>query len=128
MLVRPQKKLFKRFGISALYNLMMPFDKTEVQTTIGGGNAQHTYETFPRYQVIKKSIGSFFSREKFGLHPPTIAKVWFSIFNYETGQHRSSNCQNQSNLAPGLFSKVVFHCVRNKNIQFYTKKFISNSF
>jgi len=33
-----------------------------------------------------------------------------------------------ANLAPGVVSKVVFHFVRIKNIQFYTKKFISNSF
>jgi len=59
--------------------------------------------------------------EKFGLHPPTIAKVRFSTFYYETGQHRSSICQNRANLAPGVVLKVVFHFVRIKNIQFYTK-------
>jgi len=35
-------------------------------------------------------------------HPRTIAKAWFSTFNYETGQHRPSNCQNWANLARSL--------------------------
>ena len=61
-------------------------------------------------------------REKSGLHSPTIVKVRFSTFNYETGQHRPSNCQNRANLAPRVVLKVVFHFVRIKNIQFYTKK------
>ena len=67
-------------------------------------------------------------REKSGLHPSTIVKVRFSTFNYETGQHRPSNYQNRANLAHGVVLKMVFHFVRIKNIQFYTKKFISNSF
>ena len=71
---------------------------------------------------------TFQEREKSSLHPLTIAKVWFLTFNYETGQYRPSNCQNRANLAPGVVFKVVFHFVRIKNIQFYTKKFISNSF
>jgi hypothetical protein len=70
---------------------------------------------------------SFF-REKSGLHPPTITKICFSTFNYKTGQHRPSNYQNRANLIPGVVLKVIFHFVRFKNIQFYTKKFINNSF
>jgi len=41
-------------------------------------------------------------REKSNFHPRTIAKVWFLTFNYETRQHRSSNCQNRANLAFGV--------------------------
>jgi len=78
--------------------------------------------------LLSRYIGGIKFREKSGLHPPTIAKVQFSIFNYETGQHGPSNCQNRANFAPGVVLKVVFYFVRIKNIQFYTKKFISNSF
>ena len=70
----------------------------------------------------------FFWGEKSNFHSPTIAKVWFSTFNYEIGQHMPSNCQNRANLAPRVVLKVIFHFVRIKNIQFYTKKFISDSF
>jgi len=66
--------------------------------------------------------------EKSVLHPSTIIKIRFSTFNYEIGQHRPSNYQNRANLAPRVVLKVVFHFVRIKNIQFYTKKFISDSF
>ena len=62
--------------------------------------------------------------KKSGLHPPTIAKVQFSTFNYEIERHRPSNCQNWANFA----LKVIFHFVRIKNIQFYTKNFITYSF
>jgi len=51
-------------------------------------------------------------REKFNFHPQTIAKVWFSTFNYETGQHRPSNCQNRANLALGVVLKVVLHFLK----------------
>ena len=47
--------------------------------------------------------------KKSGLHPPTIAKVWFLTFNYETGQHRPSNFRNRANLALGVVLKVVFN-------------------
>ena len=70
----------------------------------------------------------FYKEKKSGLHSPTIAKVRFSTFNYETRQHRPYNCQNRANLATGVVLKVVFHFVKIKNIQFYTKNFISNSF
>jgi len=48
--------------------------------------------------IISKEAGL-----KSGLHPPTIAKVRFSTFNYEIGQHRPSNFQNRANLAPSWF-------------------------
>ena len=55
-------------------------------------------------------------------------KVRFSTFNYETEQHRPFNCQNRTNLASRVVLKVVFHFARIKDIQFCTKKLISNSF
>ena len=52
---------------------------------------------------------AFMKREKSGLHPPTIAKVRFSIFNYETGQHRPSHCQNRAKIWPlGWFWRWFF--------------------
>jgi hypothetical protein len=60
-----KKKLFKRFDISALYNLTMPFDKTEVRTTSGGNveAEQNTRERlFPRYQAIRKVLVLFLRR------------------------------------------------------------------
>jgi len=48
--------------------------------------------------IISKEAGL-----KSGLHPSTIAKVRFSTFNYEIGQHRPSNFQNWANLAPRWF-------------------------
>ena len=38
--------------------------------------------------------------KKSDLHPLTIAKVWFSTFNYETGYQKLFNCWNPTNLAP----------------------------
>ena len=52
---------------------------------------------------------TFQQREKSSLHSPTIAKVRFSTFNYEIGQHRPFNYQNQTNLALGVVLKVILH-------------------
>jgi len=61
--VRPYKifprcfyKIFRRFDISQLYTLMMPFDMIQEVQTTGGRNAEYT-ETFfflSRYQSIRK--------------------------------------------------------------------------
>jgi len=44
-------------------------------------------------------------RVKYTLHPWTCAKVWFSTFNYETGQETPSNYQNRTTLVLGQFRK-----------------------
>ena len=51
--------------------------------------------------------------KKSNFHSRTIAKVSFSTFNFETGQHRPSNCQNRANLALGVVLKVVLHFLKN---------------
>ena len=53
-------------------------------------------------------------REKSNFYPRTIAEVWFSTFNYETGQHRPFNCQDRANLAFGVVLKVVLHFSKKK--------------
>ena len=58
---------------------------------------------------------AFLLREKSNFYSRTIAKVWFSTFNYETGQHRPSNCQNQANLALGVVLKVILHFLKKLN-------------
>jgi len=44
-----------------------------------------------------------------------ISSYFFSTFNYETGQHRPSNCQNRTNLALGEVLKVILHFLKKLN-------------
>ena len=71
-----------------------------------------------RFKRKKKQAQIWFytlRREKSNFHPRTIAKVWFSTFNYETGQHRPFNCQDRANLAFGVVLKVVLHFSKKIN-------------
>ena len=52
-------------------------------------------------------------KEKSNFHSRTIAKVWFSTFNYEIRQHRPFNYQNRTNLALGVVLKVVLYFLKN---------------
>ena len=67
-------------------------------------------------------------REKSGLHPSTIAKVWFSTTTTKPDNIDHPTIKTGQIWPPGIVFKGVFHFVRIKNIQFYNKKFISNSF
>ena len=49
------------------------------------------------WSATHASIMIVFYWEKSNFHPRTIAKVWFSTFNYEIGQHSPFNYQNQAN-------------------------------
>ena len=67
--------------------------------------------------VMKR--GNINNRVKYTLQPSTCTKVWFSTFNYETGQETSPNYQNRTNLVLGRFQKRFSIFERRRNFKLF---------
>ena len=69
--------------------------------------------------TMTHQVPSIYLRVKYTLQPWTCAKVWFSTFNYETGQETPSNYQNRTTLVLGRFQKRFSIFGRRRNFKLF---------